>query len=131
MYGVELMKIIIATLAQSLISNSQSTSVVGLLILWRVIMGIRIGSGCLLSFIITLELITLEYIKSSTSTLELITLELITLELITLELITLELITLEYIKSSTSVLLLLKILRFATRHHDRWGQCLQCRRSAN
>jgi hypothetical protein len=101
MYGVELMKIIIATLAQSLISNSQSTSVVGLLILWRVIMGIRIGSGCLLSFIITLELITLE------------------------------LITLEYIKSSTSVLLLLKILRFATRHHDRWGQCLQCRRSAN
>jgi len=96
MYGVELMKIIIATLAQSLISNSQSTSVVGLLILWRVIMGIRIGSGCLLSFIITLELITLEYIKPS-----------------------------------TSVLLLLKILRFATRHHDRWGQCLQCRRSAN
>lgn len=74
MYGVELMIIIVATLAQSLTSDSQSMSVVGLLIFWRVIMGIGIGGGCPLSSIITSE----------------------------------------YVESSTSVLLLLKIPRFAT-----------------
>lgn len=55
MYGLELIIIIFATLAQSLSSNSVSISVVGLLIFWRVIMGIGIGGDYPLSSIITSE----------------------------------------------------------------------------
>jgi PHS family inorganic phosphate transporter-like MFS transporter len=40
MYGLELIIIIFATLAQSLSSNSQSMNIVGVIIFWRVIMGI-------------------------------------------------------------------------------------------
>jgi PHS family inorganic phosphate transporter-like MFS transporter len=40
MYGVELIVIIIATLGQSLSSPSPAVSIVGLIIFWRVIMGI-------------------------------------------------------------------------------------------
>jgi MFS transporter, PHS family, inorganic phosphate transporter len=40
MYGVELIVIIIGTLAQSLSSASPAVSVVGVIIFWRVIMGI-------------------------------------------------------------------------------------------
>lgn len=38
MYGLELMIIIVATLAQALSSNSPSMSIVGVIIFWRVIM---------------------------------------------------------------------------------------------
>lgn len=55
MYGIELMIIIVATVAQSLTSSSVSMSVVGLLIFWRVIMGIGIGGDYPLSSIITSE----------------------------------------------------------------------------
>ena len=55
MYGIELIIIIVATLAQSLSSDSESMSVVGLLIFWRVIMGIGIGGDYPLSSIITSE----------------------------------------------------------------------------
>ncbi|KAL8961340.1 MAG: hypothetical protein Q9183_005320, partial [Haloplaca sp. 2 TL-2023] len=43
MYGLELILIIFATLAQSLSAASPAMSVVGLIIFWRVLMGIGIG----------------------------------------------------------------------------------------
>jgi PHS family inorganic phosphate transporter-like MFS transporter len=43
MYGLELIMIIFATLAQALSSPSISVSFVGLIIFWRVLMGIGIG----------------------------------------------------------------------------------------
>ncbi len=55
MYGVELIIIIVATLAQSLSASSPAVSIVGLLIFWRVIMGIGIGGDYPLSSVITSE----------------------------------------------------------------------------
>lgn len=55
MYGVELMMIIFATLAQSLSSDSPAMSIVGVLIFWRVLMGIGIGGDYPLSSVITSE----------------------------------------------------------------------------
>lgn len=40
MYGLELIIIIFATLAQALSSNSPSMSIVGVIIFWRVVMGV-------------------------------------------------------------------------------------------
>lgn len=45
MYGLELILIIFATLAQALSSDSQAMSIVGVIIFWRVLMGIGIGGG--------------------------------------------------------------------------------------
>ena len=45
MYGLELIIIIFATLAQALSSNSPSISIVGILVFWRVIMGIVSGAN--------------------------------------------------------------------------------------
>ncbi len=45
MYGLELIIIIFATLAQSLASNSPGISIVGVIVFWRVLMGIGIGGG--------------------------------------------------------------------------------------
>ncbi|KAF4610401.1 hypothetical protein G7Y89_g15718 [Cudoniella acicularis] len=61
MYGLELILIIFATLAQALTSNSRSMSVVGLLIFWRVLMGIGIGGDYPLSSIITSEFATTKW----------------------------------------------------------------------
>lgn len=55
MYGLELIIIIFATLAQALSSNSPSMSIVGVLCFWRIIMGIGIGGDYPLSSIITSE----------------------------------------------------------------------------
>lgn len=55
MYGIELIIIIMATLAQALSSDSRAISIVGILIFWRVIMGIGIGGDYPLSSIITSE----------------------------------------------------------------------------
>lgn len=55
MYGIELMIIIVATLAQALSASSPGLSIVGVLIFWRVIMGIGIGGDYPLSSIITSE----------------------------------------------------------------------------
>lgn len=55
MYGFELIIMIFATLAQALSSDSSSMSIVGVLIFWRVIMGIGIGGDYPLSSIITSE----------------------------------------------------------------------------
>ncbi|KAE8440727.1 hypothetical protein EG329_006637 [Mollisiaceae sp. DMI_Dod_QoI] len=55
MYGVELAIIVAATLAQSLAAPSQAMSMTGLLIFWRVMMGIGIGGDYPLSAVITSE----------------------------------------------------------------------------
>jgi PHS family inorganic phosphate transporter-like MFS transporter len=55
MYGVELMIIIFATLAQALSSDSPGMTITGVLVFWRVIMGIGIGGDYPLSSIITSE----------------------------------------------------------------------------
>ena len=55
MYGLELILIIFATLAQSVSSASPAISIVGIIIFWRVIMGIGIGGDYPLSSIITSE----------------------------------------------------------------------------
>ncbi|EAW20550.1 MFS transporter [Aspergillus fischeri NRRL 181] len=61
MYGIELMIIIMATLAQALSSDSRAISIVGILIFWRVIMGIGIGGDYPLSSIITSEFATTKW----------------------------------------------------------------------
>ena len=55
MYGLELILIIFATLAQALSAPSPGMSVVGVVIFWRVLMGIGIGGDYPLSSIITSE----------------------------------------------------------------------------
>lgn len=55
MYGFELIIIILATLAQALASNSPSISITGILVFWRILMGIGIGGDYPLSSIITSE----------------------------------------------------------------------------
>jgi PHS family inorganic phosphate transporter-like MFS transporter len=55
MYGLELMVIIFATLAQALSSDSPGMTITGIIIFWRVIMGIGIGGDYPLSSIITSE----------------------------------------------------------------------------
>jgi len=58
MYGFELIIIIIGTLGQALSSESPSMHIVGLIIFWRVFMGIGIGGDYPLSSIITSEFAT-------------------------------------------------------------------------
>jgi len=55
MYGVELAIIILATLAQSLSAPSAAMTMTGLLVFWRVVMGIGIGGDYPLSAVITSE----------------------------------------------------------------------------
>lgn len=50
MYGVELMIIISTTLAQSLCGESTTLSIVGVLIFYRVVMGIGVGGDCKYDF---------------------------------------------------------------------------------
>lgn len=55
MYGLELILIIFCTLAQALSSDSAAISITGIIIFWRVMMGIGIGGDYPLSSIITSE----------------------------------------------------------------------------
>lgn len=55
MYGVELLTILVSTVAQSLTSSSVSISITGTLILWRVLMGIGVGGDYPMSAVITSE----------------------------------------------------------------------------
>src|SRR4051794_29389264 len=55
MYGVELIIIIFCTLAQSLCGSSTALSFVGVLIFYRVVMGIGVGGDYPLSAVITAE----------------------------------------------------------------------------
>lgn len=55
MYGFELVIIILATLAQALSSYSPAISITGLLVFWRVVMGVGIGGDYPLSSVITSE----------------------------------------------------------------------------
>ncbi|KAK0941604.1 acid phosphatase pho5 [Friedmanniomyces endolithicus] len=61
MYGLELIIIIFATLAQALASNSPGISLVGVIVFWRVLMGIGIGGDYPLSSIITSEFATTKW----------------------------------------------------------------------
>ncbi|KAM3429087.1 hypothetical protein MY4824_008455 [Beauveria thailandica] len=61
MYGLELMVIIFASLAQSLTAGGPAVNIVGLIIFWRVIMGIGIGGDYPLSSIITSEFATTKW----------------------------------------------------------------------
>ncbi|KUJ14493.1 inorganic phosphate transporter 1-6 /Pi cotransporter [Mollisia scopiformis] len=61
MYGLELIVIIVATLAQALTGPGPGTDIIGLLIFWRVIMGIGIGGDYPLSSIITSEFATTKW----------------------------------------------------------------------
>ncbi|KAF2266168.1 MFS general substrate transporter, partial [Lojkania enalia] len=58
MYGLELIVIIAATLAQALSAHSPACSIVGVIVFWRVLMGIGIGGDYPLSSIITSEFAT-------------------------------------------------------------------------
>ncbi|KAK4193689.1 major facilitator superfamily domain-containing protein [Podospora australis] len=58
MYGLELILIIIATLAQALTSSSPSMNIIGVVIFWRVLQGVGIGGDYPLSSIITSEFAT-------------------------------------------------------------------------
>jgi MFS transporter, PHS family, inorganic phosphate transporter len=55
MYGIELSIIIVATLMQSLCGPSSALTITGILIFWRVIMGIGIGGDYPMSAVITSE----------------------------------------------------------------------------
>lgn len=61
MYGLELILMIVAVLAQSLSSASPAMSIVGVIIFWRVLMGIGIGGDYPLSSIITSEFATTKW----------------------------------------------------------------------
>lgn len=61
MYGLELILIIFATLAQALSSDSPAIGIVGLIIFWRVIMGVGIGGDYPLSSVITSEFATTKW----------------------------------------------------------------------
>ncbi|KAI1265836.1 phosphate permease [Xylariaceae sp. FL1019] len=61
MYGIELIIIIFATIGQALASGSPSVNIVGLLIFWRVLMGVGIGGDYPLSSIITSEFATTKW----------------------------------------------------------------------
>lgn len=54
-YGIELITLIVATIAQSLTSHSASMSMTSLLIFWRVVMGIGVGGDYPMSAVITSE----------------------------------------------------------------------------
>ncbi|ORY06031.1 MFS transporter [Clohesyomyces aquaticus] len=61
MYGLELILIIFATVAQALSAHSPSCSIVGVIVFWRVLMGIGIGGDYPLSSIITSEFATTKW----------------------------------------------------------------------
>lgn len=61
MYGLELIIIIFATLAQALSAQSPAVHIIGVLIFWRVLMGIGIGGDYPLSAIITSEFATTKW----------------------------------------------------------------------
>jgi MFS transporter, PHS family, inorganic phosphate transporter len=56
MYGIELLIIISATLAESLCGSSQALSIVGVMVFWRLVMGIGVGGDYPLSAVITSEM---------------------------------------------------------------------------
>ncbi|KAF9067249.1 major facilitator superfamily domain-containing protein [Rhodocollybia butyracea] len=55
MYGFELMIIIFTTFAQALSANGPSVNIIGVLVVWRVLMGIGIGGDYPLSAVISSE----------------------------------------------------------------------------
>ncbi|VVT49348.1 uncharacterized protein SAPINGB_P002226 [Magnusiomyces paraingens] len=60
-YGVELMIIIAATIGQTMTGHSHAVAFVGVLVFWRIVMGIGIGGDYPLSSIITSEFATTKW----------------------------------------------------------------------
>lgn len=58
MYGIELMIIIIGTVGQTLVGNATAVSFWGVIVFWRIIVGIGIGGDYPLSSVITSEFAT-------------------------------------------------------------------------
>lgn len=61
MYGIELIIIIFATFGQALAAGSPSVNIIGLIIFWRVLMGVGIGGDYPLSSVITSEFATTKW----------------------------------------------------------------------
>ncbi|KAH0542758.1 hypothetical protein FGG08_002897 [Glutinoglossum americanum] len=61
MYGIELIIIIVTTVAQSLLSKSRALNLVGIVIFWRLLMGVGVGGDYPLSAIITSEFATTKW----------------------------------------------------------------------
>ena len=61
MYGIDLMIIIFATLALSMCAQGPAVSIVGVMIFWRVMLGMGVGGGYPLSSIITSECATVRW----------------------------------------------------------------------
>jgi len=55
MYGVELMIIIVATFAQALSGTADAVSIIGVLVVWRFLMGVGVGGDYPLSAVISSE----------------------------------------------------------------------------
>ena len=55
MYGIELIIMVLATAAQSIIGTSGAISVTAIIIFWRIFLGIGIGGDYALSAVITAE----------------------------------------------------------------------------
>jgi len=55
MYGVELMIIIVATFGQAVSGNGDAVSIIGVLVVWRFIMGVGVGGDYPLSAVISSE----------------------------------------------------------------------------
>lgn len=55
MYGIELIIMIVTTFTQASIGSSKAISVVGIIIAWRILLGIGIGGDYALSAVITAE----------------------------------------------------------------------------
>jgi PHS family inorganic phosphate transporter-like MFS transporter len=55
MYGLELILIIVATFAQAVSGNSQAVKIIGVLVVWRFIMGVGVGGDYPLSAVISSE----------------------------------------------------------------------------
>ncbi|KAH0548146.1 hypothetical protein GP486_008126 [Trichoglossum hirsutum] len=58
MYGIELIIIIVTTIAQSMMSESRALNLVGVVVFWRFLMGVGVGGDYPLSAIITSEFAT-------------------------------------------------------------------------
>lgn len=55
MYGIELIIMVLATTAQAIVGRSGAISVTGIIIFWRILLGIGIGGDYALSAVITAE----------------------------------------------------------------------------
>lgn len=61
MYGVSIMIMVFVTLSTALSGEGPATSAVGIIIFWRVLLGVGIGGGCPMAAVITSEFASTRY----------------------------------------------------------------------